>query len=362
MEKILVLYGGKSVEHDISIITALQAMNSICGVYDFLPVYVTHEGEFVTGDNLTDVNIYSDFYTLVKNVKYIRFNLGKGEVLICKGRKQKKFTPSAALVCMHGLNGEDGAVSGLMQLCQIPYTCPSVQASSTCMDKETAKIVLAKYGVPVCDYVAGENIDLNKAARKLKFPIIVKPSRCGSSIGIKKCENMEELKYAVEIAKFYDKKVILEHFLTKRREFNCACMISNGNCTVSKVCEVKSKGLFDFDEKYLNDKPISSFDVEKRVANKVKLLTEKTCLALGCDGVVRVDFLMDENANLMVNEVNTIPGSLAFYLFSSMKEIVIEMIEEAKERFARQNDQTFFHPSKALNLFANSNMNKYAKK
>lgn len=362
MEKILVIYGGKSVEHDISIITALQAMNAIEGEYEILPIYISHEGEFLTGDNLCDVNIYANFDGLVKNRRKVFLDMGKSRVLVKGGFKTKAFEPSAALVCMHGLNGEDGAICGALQMADIPYTCPSLQASAVCMDKAIAKCVLREAGIAVCHDVVGEEVDLKAAAKKLSFPIIVKPSRCGSSVGIKKCDNISELQEAVEIAKNYDKKLVLEHFIENRREFNCACFKRGSEIVSSKVCEVKSEGFYSFDEKYLKSKPNLTLAVEKTIEKKIKKLAAETVAALECDGTVRVDFLMDEEENIFVNEVNTIPGSLAFYLFSGMKEIVIEMIEEAKFRHQQNQKCAFAFDSRALSIFAQVDMNKYAKK
>lgn len=362
MEKIIVIYGGKSVEHDISIITALQAINSLKDEYEILPIYVSHQGEFLTGDNLTDVNTYADFDALVKNRKKVFLDMGRGRVVVKNTFKNKTFVPSAALVCMHGLNGEDGAISGALQMAEIPYTCPSLQASAVCMDKAIAKCVLKEAGISVCEHVAGEKIDLKYAAKKLSFPIIVKPARCGSSVGIKKCENMQELESAVEIAKNYDKKLVLEHFIENRREFNCASFKRGDEILTSKVCEVTTSGFYSFDEKYLKTKPNLALGVEKNIEKKIKKLTEQAAAVLECDGVVRVDFLMDEDENIYVNEVNTIPGSLAFYLFSGMREIAIEMIEEAKDRFREKEKCAFAFDSNALSIFAQVDMNKYAKK
>lgn len=360
MKKILVLYGGKSVEHDISIITALQAMNAIKDSAEILPVYITGNGEFVTAKNLLDVNIYSNFNKLAKGRKSVTFELGKG-CAVARGKLSvKKFYPDAALACNHGANGEDGMISALMELANIPYTCPNVECSSICMDKEITKIVLSRHNIPTTDFVCGEDIKLADVAKKIDYPIIVKPCRCGSSVGITKCKNAEELKKSVEIAKNYDKKLLFEPFLENCREFNCACLCSNGEFVTSKVSEVKGQGLYSFEEKYLAKKPSSTFKIEKEIKKMIEKLTVSTCLALGCEGVVRVDFLMDCNGKLYVNEVNTIPGSLAFYLFGSMKEIVFELVEAAIARAERNKTLSFNHNSEALQVFANAN--KYTKK
>ncbi len=362
MERIMVLYGGKSVEHDISIITALQVINAAKLDYEILPVYVTHEGEFFTADNLSDVHTYSNFAKKAKNKKRVSFDFGQGSVCLTKGPRHKRLKIGCAIVCMHGLNGEDGSASALLNLCNIPFSCPSMIASAVCMDKAVTKAVLKENGFCVCDYVCGFSIDKKQAIEKLSFPIIVKPARGGSSIGIQKCTNEQQLTESIKIAKYYDKKVILEHFIENGREFNCACLSTNNKFVASKVCEVKSKGLYDFDEKYLEKKPSQTFKIEKQLAKKIQNQTEEICKALECEGVVRVDYLMDENEKLFVNEINTVPGSLAFYLFSNMREIVAELVQNAKLRKKQMDEQTFVHSSQALNIFANANMNKYSKK
>lgn len=360
MKKILVLYGGKSVEHDISIITALQAMNAVRNDVELLPVYITGDGEFVTAKNLLDVNIYSNFNKFAKGRKNITFHFGKGCVVARGKLSVKKFYPDVALTCNHGANGEDGMISALMEFANIPYTCPNVESSCVCMDKEIAKIVLASHDVPVTDFVCGDGLKLADILQKISFPIIVKPCRCGSSVGITKCNNIEELKKSVEIAKNYDKKLIFEHFFEKCREFNCACLCKNERYITSKVCEVKGQGLYSFEEKYITEKPSTTFKIEKEIKRLIERLTIKTCEALECDGIVRVDFLMDSDGKLYVNEVNTIPGSLSFYMFSNMKEVVFELIDAAIERHNSKNEISYNHDSSALQVFAKAN--KYAKK
>lgn len=357
MKKILVLYGGRSVEHDISIITALQAMYAVKDCADILPVYITGDGEFFTAKNALDVNIYSNFKKLAKGKKKINFEFGKGIVNVRGKMLTKKISPDAALACNHGANGEDGIISALMQLANIPYSCPSVECSCICMDKEITKIVLASRNIPVTDFVCGDQLKPSDILKEIDFPIIVKPSRCGSSVGISRCKNLDELKKSIEIAKNFDKKLLFEHFLENCREFNCACLCKNGEYITSKVSEVKGQGLYSFEEKYLAEKSSSTFKIEKEIKKMIEKLTVETCQVLECDGVVRVDFLMDENGKLFVNEVNTIPGSLAFYLFGSMKEIVFELVDAAKVRAQRCGEISFTHDSNALQVFASANKN-----
>lgn len=361
MEKILLIYGGRSVEHDISIITALQAYNAIKNDYEILPIYITRTGKPMTADNLDDVNIYADFEALSKNAKQVLFCLGEGKVKIKSKLRSHYFTPTCALVCNHGTDGEDGAMSALLKLCRIPATCPDMASSACCMDKAICKDILKSNNLPVVDFISLSQVQIKEVEKKFNYPIIVKPSRSGSSVGIERCNNQFQLKNAIETAKFFDKKLIFEPFIENGREFNCAVLFKNGKHVASKVCEVKSKGIYSFDKKYLAEKPSSTFKLEKSVIKLVQDLSIKAAQVLECKGVVRVDFLMDESGNLFINEINTIPGSLAFYLFSSMREICVELIEEAKICF-KESDLSYNYASDALQVFASSNMNNYAKK
>ncbi len=364
MEKLVVFYGGKSVEHDISIITGLQVMSVIKNEYELLPIYIDHTGLWWTAENYDDPNIYADFLALAKKPKQVSVEFGLGCVYVFKKFKKSYFKPAAALICLHGANGEDGAIAGVMQMANIPYSCPNLESSAICYDKELTKIVLKNFDIPVVSSITINIDQINKKEiiKKIGFPMIVKPARLGSSVGIVVCKDEHELEQAIECAKLYDFKLIFEHFIENSREFNCAFCLNENMVISSNVYEVVGQKFYSFDEKYLTDKPKTQKVTSKKLEQLIKKLGEKTVLALECEGVVRVDFLM-EDQTLFVNEVNTIPGSLAGYLFGNLKEVAIELVENAKARFFKNEQLTFKYQSEALSIFKeNCFSNKYAKK
>ena len=364
MEKLVVFYGGKSVEHDISIITGLQVMSVIKNEYELLPIYIDHTGLWWTAENYDDPNIYADFLALAKKPKQVSVEFGLGCVYVFKKFKKSYFKPAAALICLHGANGEDGAIAGVMQMANIPYSCPNLESSSICYDKELTKIVLKNFDIPVVSSITINIDQINKKEiiKKIGFPMIVKPARLGSSVGIVVCKDEHELEQAIECAKLYDFKLIFEHFIENSREFNCAFCLNENMVISSNVYEVVGQKFYSFDEKYLTDKPKTQKVTSKKLEQLIKKLGEKTVLALECEGVVRVDFLM-EGEKLFVNEVNTIPGSLAGYLFGNLKEVAIELVENAKARFFKNEQLTFKYQSEALSIFKeNCFSNKYTKK
>ena len=364
MEKVLVFYGGKSVEHDISIITALQAMKAASDDFEFLPIYIDHDGSWWTAENCQNPHIYSDFLALAQSPKRVHMSMGEKSVIINGRFKKRVFKPDAALVCLHGANGEDGAMAGVLQMAQIPYSCPTLASSALCYDKQLTKIVLSHYGVPVLESLTfdSESINNNHIISQIGFPLIVKPSRLGSSVGIAVCHNIKELDKAIESAKLYDKKLVFERFVEPCREFNCAVCILNGRAMPSNAYEIVSGKFYSFDEKYLQTKPCSKAVGNKKLEKQIQALAEKAALLLECEGVVRVDFLMD-GEKLFVNEINSIPGSLAGYLFGDLREVVIELVESAKARQIEREKLSYKFDSTALKVFEQAqDLNKYSKK
>ncbi len=363
MEKVLLIFGGKSVERDISVITGLQVLNSVQNDFEIFAVYIDQDGGWWTCDNIKDINIYSNFLALAKKPKKVLIDFNNKCVFVKKHGK-KVFKPDVALICLHGANGEDGAICGVMQMADIPFTCPNLSASAVCYDKNLTKILLSHYGLPTVEGVCmnSDEIDRKKLFSSLSFPIIVKPARLGSSVGIAVCKNEEELELAIESAKLYDNKLLFEKFLENKREFNCAVMIFGDKTIVSKPQEIRSKKFYSFDEKYLNDEPCS-FEVKtKKLEKELQKLSLQVAKKLECEGLVRVDLLMEDEM-LYVNEVNTVPGSLAGYLFGNTRETVVELVENTISAFKEKRQLTFSYQSNALNIFKQSqDMNKYAKK
>lgn len=358
-EKVLILYGGPSVEHDISIITALQAMKFLPKKFDFLPIYIDKSGIWWVADNLQETKIYQNFDQMAKKKRQVTLCFGENLLLQKSGNKFVPFCKALSVLnCCHGRMGEDGCLQGVCESCNLPYTSCDAKTSAVCMDKVFVKDILEQNGIETPKYVwfdgKSEEKNIKKQVEKLGYPVVVKPANLGSSIGISVCEEEKGLDKAISLAQEFDSKVLIEKLVSPLREFNCACFLYKDNFFVSRVNEVKEKGeIYSFEDKYIQ-KSSQSKKVEKPIEKKVKGLTEKVYRLLGCKGVVRVDFLFDEkNKKLFVNEINTIPGSLAFYLFENVRfaELVECLVDESlDERKRRQKKVTTFD-SGALKIF-----------
>lgn len=361
--KLVLIFGGKSVEHDISIITALQTLKFFPNEIDCLPIYIDKNGSWWVADNLNDIKIYRKFFHYAKNLKRVSILSGTDVLLV---EKKEKFLPycqiDVVVNCCHGNVGEDGSLQGMLKTCGIACTSSGVTSSAICMDKIFMKDILKANKIDSveyvkfdkCAYVHEKKKIINSILKTIKFPLIVKPANLGSSIGISVCQNQEEFFDAVEFALQFDERILVEKYVENAREFNCACFVYKGNFFVSSVCEVKNKDkIFSFDDKYCS-KTIQTQKLEKTLEFKVKKLTEKVYKLLNCQGVVRVDFLFDTKTNkLLVNEVNTIPGSLAFYLFKDIafKDLLLSIIEQARFDKQEKNDLIVSYDSDALKIF-----------
>ena len=374
---LVVIFGGKSVEHDISIITALTVLKNInLKDYNVLPVYISGNGLWYMADNLTDENIYQDFDKFAKNKVCVTVVMGKPYLAIKKSKKYSKFIQvNCAILCNHGVNGEDGTLQGVLELCSIPYTSCGVTSSGICMDKVFMKNVFISNKIPTPeymslkenDYLKDEKKNLGTISKRLKFPLIIKPANLGSSIGISVCNNIDELKNGIEIAFKFDKKILIEKVITSLKEYNCACLKVEDRLILSSIDEVESNDeIFSFDEKYLKVKTKGKNKIPASMKNRIHTLTSRVYELFDCEGIVRVDFLFDENNNILyVNEINSIPSSMALYLFKDYKptELLECMILQAKFRLKDKLKRKYRFESQALNIFKEfKNSNKIQKK
>ena len=328
MKNILLLFGGKSCEHDISIITGLQyAQNSDVYLYNIIPVYIDKNGSWWTGKNLFDLDNYHDDH-LGKLHKCLIAPNDKS-LYICVHNKYKKYCDiDVAVVCMHGVNGEDGCVSGLMQLSGIPYTVSGVCGSSVCMDKVVFKYFCKGIGVSVvdgfstCEMECYNDLEkIKKMAGAIGYPVIIKPSRQGSSIGIEIAQSEQELFAKIKNSLKFDKKLLIEKLINVKKEINIALFLSKGEMVYS-MCEepIRSEEILSFKDKYVSTgfqgiKRKIPADIDIEMLSKIKEIASTIYTQLDLFGVVRFDFLLDIDDNLYLNEVNTIPGSMANYLF-----------------------------------------------
>lgn len=344
---IAVFFGGRSCEHDISIITGLQAM-SAC-TKKCVGVYIDGDGVWWAAE--------SKNFDSLNAVKNNRFDGKKVHIrpsepyLYSKNKRIYKI--DVALLCMHGILGEDGALQGMLEMCGIPYTGSGVGPSAIGMNKLRAKTVFEKVGLNVLPYISvtrtqyGKDVSTAvKGVNELGYPVIVKPCNLGSSIGISVANTQAELFTALRIAFEWDDTVIVEKALVDFIEVNCAVLgdsETDENLHVSDTEQpVGWKSFLTFSDKYAGDVKAAKHkipaDVGAEINAKIQEYAETAFRAVGCCGVARIDFLV-KNHEVYVNEINTIPGSLACALFKSYMDfskqidIMIDLAVKRKRRF-----------------------------
>lgn len=338
-----VFFGGCSTEHEISVISASQAMSAIDRtVYDVTPVYITKQGQWYTGDALLDVANYRDITALLSKCRkvYMRPEKGDFNIYECRHRmfgSEVVTRLDVAIPVLHGSYGEDGTFEGVLDAIGIPYAGCNVLASANGMDKITMKMILQACNVPVVDYVwftdgqwsADSTSILDNIERRLGYPVIVKPANLGSSVGIGRAADRDQLKERIDTAEQYSTRIIVEHMVENLHEVNCSVL---GDCDdyITSVCEepIKSGEILSYEDKYMggtkgakgmqaSQKRIPA-DLPRDVSDRIRFLAGETFRVLSCHGVSRVDVIMDaDNGHIYVNEINTIPGSLSFYLWEA---------------------------------------------
>lgn len=371
--KIGVFFGSRSTEHDVSIISAINVINELRKHqnYQITPVYINRSGQFEVGENLDNLEAHQQINAKGKEVS-IEFSNKKVLILKEKGIFGKRHEIELAFLVMHGMNGEDGTLQGLMELAQIPYTGSGVLGSALGMDKIAMKDVLKSNNLPLVPYLSFRRHDwqeneqeiLKRIVNKLSFPIFVKPANLGSSIGISKAKNEEELAFAIEVASNYDSRIICEEGIDDLQEINCAIIGPNSDPESSLLEEpITYRDFLTFDEKYINQggtmqgvkskvkipAPLAS----EELAEEISLAAKKTFQVLNCSGIARVDFLVNTKTNeFFVNEINTIPGSLQQHLFEKSgipgKLLVEKIIETALEREREKEKNIFAFRSEIL--------------
>lgn len=359
MLNIAVFFGGKTVEHDVSVVTAQQLIQNMDKTkFNPVPVYITREGDWYSGEKLNKIEAFKNFDKGDKEVTRVylpantrikqlyRFNPEK------KGLFKKEnnvYMPiDAAIIAMHGLNGEDGTLQGLLELADIPYTSSGVLGSASGMDKILMKAVFMGAGFPVLPYTyfdrdafkKDSDEVLDKCEKAVTYPMFVKPSNLGSSIGISKAHNREELKKAIEVAMEYDRRILVEQGIDSPKEINCSA-VGFGDDVKASVCEMpyNSDEFLTFSDKYLNGgKNQAGMEALSRripapipdeMTKKVQEMTVNAFKLMDCKGVVRIDYMCDKDLNeLYINEINTIPGSFAFYLWEPLGISYDKLIEK----------------------------------
>lgn len=375
-----VVFGGRSVENEISVITANQAIQAMDrDKYNIIPIYITKEGKWYSGDALFDVSNYRDTKKLLAMCEEVYMKPIYGDTNLYRTKKGFFGKDVVAkldviLPALHGTNCEDGTFQGVMEFSGIPYTGCNTLASANGMDKITMKMILKECGIPVVDYCWFSDKEWDdkkedvtaRIENKLGYPVIVKPANSGSSVGIRAAHNREELIDAIDYAISFTNRVIIEKYVQKLKEVNCAVLGNYYECTPS-VCEipVRSGEILSYQDKYMSGGSKQSEGMRSTVreipANlpeeSTKFIQKAACdtfRALSCDGVARIDFIIDEaTGDIFVNEINTIPGSLSFYLWEysgiNFGTLIDKLIDIA---LRRKQDAGFKAVNYGENIFA----------
>ena len=345
MKKIAVFFGGKSLEHDVSVITGVLTLNSLDKEkYDPVPVFVDKGGVFYTGDALFDIGFFKG--KDLSKLSRVVFLQGDNRLYMLKKNKIKSLFPLAAAInCMHGENGEDGALAGLIKTLSVPFASPSLFCSSALIDKGFTKTVLKGLGVPFIKGAVAKTVAEGvKIARDLGLPLILKPCTAGSSIGIERAEDPDEIEPALNRAFAYCGRVLIEPFIENALEINCAAFKGKDGEIFVSECEkpIGSGDFLSFTDKYVSGGREFPARIDGKLSAEIKRITEKIYLGTDAFGVIRVDYII-KNGKPFVNEVNTVPGSLSYYLFckdtAEFSEMLTEMITGAERKFSKESTE-----------------------
>lgn len=364
MKNVLVFFGGKSCEHDVSIITGVLTVNSINKeLFNAIPIYVDKNGEWYTAEVLKDIEWYKS-----KNLsKLTKVTLISGNDTLYSVHKNK-IKPilkiAVAINCIHGLNGEDGVLAGYLKMCNIPFASPDLFASSLSIDKDFTKVFLSGIGVDKLpcvrlfkdSYYQKKQSTIKMLEKKFSYPVIVKPCNLGSSIGIKIAKTEDELIPAIDKAFNYDDKIIIEKAISNFKEINCAAYKSGDKIVLSECEEpISADEILSFNDKYVGSKSGSRknfpADIPKELSQKIKSITEKVYRKGDFTGVIRIDYMVLES-KIYLNEINSVPGSLAYYLFcDSVKDfsnMLTELLNEGIKKQILKNNRNYNFNSNIL--------------
>ena len=394
--KVGVMFGGKSVEHEISIISAIQAIGYLDRTkYDVIPIYITKSNEFYIGENIGKIESYTNLKALLKESTRVILVKDENKVKLIRYPFKKLSNNyvdyiDIAFPVVHGTNVEDGTLQGYLKMLDVPYVGCDVLSSAVGMDKYVMKTVLKDNGIPVldCKCYTGKQFDedadavINEIENAIGYPVIVKPVNLGSSIGISKADSREKLLSSLETAFSYAGKVLVETAVSNLKEINCAVLGDYESAEASECEEpVNSGEILDFNQKYIGDssakgakggvkstaKGAKSSGSKGMATLKRKIPAEITpeqkdtiqkmavdaFKCLGCSCVSRIDFMMNtETGEIWLNEINTIPGSLSFYLWEPVgvpyAKLLDKMISLSLKRERESENITYAFDSNVL--------------
>lgn len=342
---IAVFFGCRSVEHEVSIISAVQAMASIKREkYDVTPVYVTKTGEMYTGEKLFEIEGYKNLPSLLKTCKKVHF-VKENDSVVMKTEggflnKGKSYVIDVAFPVVHGTNCEDGTIQGFFEYLGLPYVGCDIISSAVGMDKAIFKDVLKSAGLPVLDclkfrareYTENKDEITKEIIAEIGLPLIVKPVNLGSSVGITKVSTEDALDDAMTLAFSFADNVLVERAITSLREINCSVLGDTDSCEASVLEEpFMNDEILSYEDKYMSNgksggqsKGMASLgrkipaELTSEKEKEIRTLACDIFKAIGANGVVRIDFIIDKDTDTVyANEINTIPGSLSFYLWDA---------------------------------------------
>ena len=388
--KVGVIFGGESVEHEVSIISALQAINNIDkNKYIVVPIYISKDKVWYTGKDLCDISIYNDLDKVKKNSKSVSLCKVDNEycLLQTQGLLNKIVDKiDIAFPIVHGQNVEDGSLAGYLETVGIPYVGPNVLGASLGQDKVVMKQVFESSNIPVVDYVwFYENDYINdeekylRDIKKLEYPVLVKPASLGSSVGINFVKDENEIKDAINEAFTYDDKIVVEKAVENLIEVNCSVLGDKNMQSTSVIEQVLSNNqILTYEDKYIGDSKKSGVKskgmvstnriiparINNELAHSVSNISKDVFKVLNLSGVCRIDFLINSKTNdIFVNEPNTIPGSLSYYLWekSNIKysELLDRLISISIKNYKDRRKKVF---SFDTNILKNYNKNSGFKK
>ncbi len=375
-----VFFGGRSTEHEISVISALQAINAFNKEkYEIVPIYITKQGQWLGGEALLKVKNYRDMAALQKMCTEVYMIPEYGDYHVYR-KKKALFGNNVwakldvVVPVLHGSNGEDGIFEGVLESIGIPYAGCNTLASANGMDKITMKMIMRENNIPIVDYVwftdkqwfSQREQLIEEIETKMGYHDIVKPATHASSVGISHADNREELIAKVDIAEKYSTRIVIEDMVEELKEINCSVL---GNCDDyrTSVCEepIKSGDILTYEDKYMGggkstkgmqatQKRIPA-DLSAEDTARVQFLAGETFRVLSCHGVARVDFMIDgKSGEIYVNEINTIPGSLSFYLWEAtgirFDQLMDKLVSLALQRKRESEMKTVSYDQNIFNL------------
>ncbi len=353
--RIGVAFGGRSVEHDVSILTGLQALSALEEQHAPIPIYIARSGRWYTGDALRELSTYQqdggdpdaeEVNFDLHNGRLVRASSG-GSSLLRGRRGAEPVELDVVVLATHGTQGEDGCLQGALELARLPYVGPPVGAAAAAMDKVTTKAILAQAGLPALDHLALRRAEwegdrsgaLARAGAAFDLPVYVKPASLGSSVGVSRCASDAELSDALELVFELDRVCLVEPAVEGGVEVNCSVIGRPGVSPRASLCEqaVAADSFLSFEDKYMAGAKNEGMKGAQRLipaplsdalTDEVKELAANAFTAFGCAGVTRVDFLIDAGERVYVNELNTIPGSFSFYLWEPAGVPFADLMDE----------------------------------